>query len=129
MGIQPTTSGLDLPLLYRLSYEVGEKVGDDLGCESRRRESKGTYATRHNIHILPGPDQTSQLVGVLSRFRRESVGVLADIQGIFLIKCWWNPRIVMCLDFCGGLTEIYLEKLRSIEWLRIGWGHIVTQYC
>ena len=44
-----------------------EKVGDDLGGESRRRESKGTYepfrvnslfticvpsATRHNIHML-----------------------------------------------------------------------------
>ena len=30
-----------------------EKVGDDLGGESRRRESKVTYdsATRHNIHI------------------------------------------------------------------------------
>ena len=45
MGIEPTTSGLDLPLLCRLSYEVGqsEKVGDDLGGEPRRRESKGTY--------------------------------------------------------------------------------------
>ena len=45
VGIEPTTSGLDLPLLCRLSYEVGQrkKVGDDLGSESRRRESKGTY--------------------------------------------------------------------------------------
>ena len=25
MGIEPTTSGLDLPLLCRLSYEVGQK--------------------------------------------------------------------------------------------------------
>ena len=39
VGIEPTTSGLDLPLLCRLSYE---EVGDDLGGESRRRESKGT---------------------------------------------------------------------------------------
>ena len=37
--IEPTTSGLDLPLLCRLSYEVGH----DYGGESRRRESKGTY--------------------------------------------------------------------------------------
>ena len=43
VGIEPTTSGLDLPLLCRLSYEVGQrKIGDDLGGESRRRESKGT---------------------------------------------------------------------------------------
>ena len=99
MGIQPTTSGLDLPLLYRLSYEVGEKVGDDLGCESRRRESKGTYATRRNIHILPGPDQTNQLVGVLSRFRRESVGALADIQGIFFNQVLVEPKDCDVLRF------------------------------
>ena len=43
VGIEPTTSGLDLPLLCRLSYEVGQrKIRDDLGGESRRRESKGT---------------------------------------------------------------------------------------
>ena len=42
VGIELTTSGLDLPLLCRLSYEVG----DDLGGESRRRKSMGTY-----IHI------------------------------------------------------------------------------
>ena len=44
VGIEPTTSGLDLPLLYRLSYEVGQrKSGTILGGESRLRESKGTY--------------------------------------------------------------------------------------
>ena len=44
VGIEPTTSGLDLPLLCRLSYEVGQrKSGTILGRESRRRESKGTY--------------------------------------------------------------------------------------
>ena len=44
VGIEPTTSGLDLPLLCRLSYEVGQrKSGTILGGESRRRESKGTY--------------------------------------------------------------------------------------
>ena len=44
VGIEPKTSGLDLSLLCRLSYEVGEEnVGNDLGGESRQRESKGTY--------------------------------------------------------------------------------------
>ena len=44
VGIEPTISGLDLPLLCRLSYEVGQrKSGTDYGSESRRRESKGTY--------------------------------------------------------------------------------------
>ena len=30
VGIEPTTSGLDLPLLCRVSYEVRQKVGDDI---------------------------------------------------------------------------------------------------
>ena len=43
-GIEPMTSGLDLPLLCQLSYEVAQrKSGMILGGESRRRESKGTY--------------------------------------------------------------------------------------
>ena len=48
-GIEPTTSGLDLPLLCRLNYEVGQrKSGTILGGESRRRESKGTCcAAKH----------------------------------------------------------------------------------
>ena len=37
MGIEPTTSGLDLPLLCCRT----EKIGDDVGGESRRRGSKG----------------------------------------------------------------------------------------
>ena len=28
VGIEPTTSGLDLPLLCRLSYEVGQRKSD-----------------------------------------------------------------------------------------------------
>ena len=44
VGIEPTTPRLDLPLLCRLSYEVGQrKTRTILGGESRRRESKGTY--------------------------------------------------------------------------------------
>ena len=31
VGIEPTTSGLALPLLCQLSYEVRQKVGDDIG--------------------------------------------------------------------------------------------------
>ena len=44
VGIEPTTSGLDLPLLCRLSYDFGQREsGTILGGESRPRESKGTY--------------------------------------------------------------------------------------
>ena len=41
VGIEPTTFGLDLPLLCRLSY--GKESPGRLGGESRRRESKGIY--------------------------------------------------------------------------------------
>ena len=44
VGIEPTTSGLDLPSLCRLSYKVVQrKSGTILDGESRRIESKGTY--------------------------------------------------------------------------------------
>ena len=39
--------------------------------------------TSLNQQLLPGPDQTNQLIGVLSRFRQETVGVVADIEGMF----------------------------------------------
>ena len=55
VGIEPTTSGLDLPIYLKkkkkekrstVTTELRgrtEKVGDNLGGESRRREGKGTY--------------------------------------------------------------------------------------
>ena len=46
LGIKPmsVTSGVDLPLLCQLSYEVGQgKSGTILGGELWRRESKGAY--------------------------------------------------------------------------------------
>ena len=44
VGIEPTTSGVDLPLLCRLSYEVGHrKSGAIVGGESRRRERAGVH--------------------------------------------------------------------------------------
>ena len=44
VGIEPTTSGIDLLSLCRLSYKVAQrKSGAILDGESRRRESKGTY--------------------------------------------------------------------------------------
>lgn len=36
-----------------------------------------------NRHLLQGPDLSSNLVGVLCRFRQEQVAVMCDIQGIF----------------------------------------------
>ena len=55
-----------------------------------------------NQNILPGPDLTNQLVGVLNRFWLEPVAFVADIQAMFyqvkvpesqrsyLRYLWWN---------------------------------------
>lgn len=37
-----------------------------------------------NKHLLQGPDLTNNLVGVLSRFRKEHVAFMCDIEGMFL---------------------------------------------
>ena len=51
VGIEPTTYGLDLPSLCRLSYKVAQrKSGTILDCESRRRESMGTNE-HFNLHF------------------------------------------------------------------------------
>ncbi|XP_022780505.1 uncharacterized protein LOC111321804 [Stylophora pistillata] len=39
--------------------------------------------TSLNQQLLQGPDQTNQLVGVLSRFRQNSIGIVADIEAMF----------------------------------------------
>ena len=53
MGIEPTTSGLDLPSLCRLSYKVAQrKSGTILDGASRRRESKGIFIC-NKVRVLP----------------------------------------------------------------------------
>ena len=43
-----------------------------------------TYrGTSLNHNLLPGPDQTSRLVGVLLRFQSGPVAVMADVKGMF----------------------------------------------
>ena len=39
--------------------------------------------TSLNQQLLQGLDQTNQLVGVLSRFRQETVGMVDDIEAMF----------------------------------------------
>ena len=45
VGIEPTTSRLDLPLLCRLSYDTSELILCSTSCVHS--------ATRHNIHMYP----------------------------------------------------------------------------
>jgi len=64
--------GTCLTMLCRKS----SRVVFDCGATS----FKGTSL---NDQFLSGPDQTSSLIGVLLRFRKEQVAVIADVKGMF----------------------------------------------
>lgn len=49
-------------------------------CASRY---KGTCL---NDQLLHGPDYTNNLIGVLSRFRRDSVAFIADVEAMFQVR-------------------------------------------
>ena len=48
LGIKPTTSGLDLPLLCRLSYEVGQRKSGTIKVVNRGEEE-----VRVHINVVP----------------------------------------------------------------------------
>ena len=56
-----------------------------------------------NKHLLQGPNLTSKLVGVLSRFRQEPVAFMADIEAMFLQVMSLNVIETYCAS-CGGRT-------------------------
>ena len=48
LGIEPTTSGLDLPLLCRLSYEVGQRKSGTIWVVNRGEEK-----VREHMNVVP----------------------------------------------------------------------------
>ena len=48
VGIEPTTSGLDLPLLYRLSYEVGQRKSWTIKVANRGEEKVRVHKNVEN---------------------------------------------------------------------------------
>ena len=48
VGIEPTTSGLDLPLLCRLSYEVGQRKSGTI-----RVVNRGEEKVRVHMNVVP----------------------------------------------------------------------------
>ena len=48
VGIEPTTSGLDLPLLCRLSYEVGQRRSGTI-----RVVNRGEEKVRVHMNVVP----------------------------------------------------------------------------
>ena len=50
MGIEPTTSGLDLPLLCRLSYEVGQRKSGTIYIKVVNRDEE---KVRVHMNVVP----------------------------------------------------------------------------
>ena len=58
-----------------------------------------------NDALMQGPHLSSDLVGVLIRFRKELIAVTGDIPAMFhQVKV--HPMDVNAVSFCGGLKRI-----------------------
>ena len=78
MGIEPTTSGLDLPLLCRLSYEAGQRKSGTIKVVNRGEE-------KVRVHMNVVPRSTSN-----GRSNPEVVGSIpTEVKRIFSL-----PRVV-----------------------------------
>ena len=81
------------------------------------------HDTSLNKKLLPGPDLTSQLIGLLTRFKTEEVAFMADIEVMFhqvhipgkkrsfLRYLWWEDvnleKLIdyeMCVHVLGGIS-------------------------
>lgn len=70
-----------------------------------------------NQQLLQGPDLTNRIVGVLSRFRQETVGLVADIQSMFH-QVRVEPRDSDALRFLwweGGELSAELVEYRMVK--------------
>jgi hypothetical protein len=84
------SEGVDRPVWYLPHHPVThplkpEKVRVVYDCAAKDKQ------TSLNEELLQGPDETNRLVGVLTRFRMESVGVVADIESMFH-QVYVDPR-------------------------------------
>ena len=72
----------------------------------------GTFS---NDKLMKGPDLANSLVGVLTRFRKNKVTLVADVKAMFhQIKVFMVTK--MRSDFYGGTKETYIKKQWFIKW-------------
>ena len=75
-----------------------------------------------NAELLQGPDLTSSLIGVLTRFRQKPVAFMADIEAMFhqikvsledadLLRFLWWPGTGRVKDGCAHIWSNILTKL------------------
>ena len=71
--------------------------------------------TSRNYHLLQGPEHTSNLIGVLSKFRSRPIAVMADIRGM-LHQVKEAPADCNSLRFLWWPMVISTTHLRNIKW-------------
>lgn len=69
--------------------------------------------TSLNDQLIPGPDLTNSLIGVLTRFRQEPVAFMADIEAMFYQVSQKLNEIYFAS--CGGLMETLLKICKNIK--------------
>ena len=107
---------VDRPLWYLPHHPVmhplkPEKVRVVFDCAAQFAQ------TSLNKQLLQGPDLTNRIVGVLSRFRQEAVGLTADIQSMFH-QVRVEPRDCDALRFLwwpGGDLSAELVEYRMVK--------------
>lgn len=82
--------------------------------------------TSLNAQLLSGPDLTSTLIGVLTRFRKEPVVLMSDVEAMFH-QVQVPEEDVDLLRFLWWPVETSLSVWRSTGWLSICLGQHLLQ--
>ena len=96
VGIQPTTSGLDLPLLCRLSYEVGQRKSGTIKVVDRSEEKVRIHMNvvlRSTMNTNGGTPRSSVGRVTVDLIRRSWVGFPPRSKGFFLYLVWFPDSL------------------------------------
>ena len=73
-----------------------------------------------NLYMLSGPDMTNRLVCVLLRFHQGTIGIVADIEGMFHQICVLEEdqdslKFLWCKDTDEDPTDVYVRQVHIFE--------------
>ena len=84
MGIEPTTSGLDLPLLCRLSYEVGQRKSGTIYVVNR-----GEERVRVHMNVVPRSTMNKKRYPILGPRTSKTISYFA--VRTYIAHIWEYP--------------------------------------